>query len=61
MEAERAVLGAIWSNRLAELVTGTIDPDEAIAQIRQEMEDAGLNQVREEAQRQLDEYLETRQ
>ena len=60
MEAERAVLGAIWSNRLAELVTGTIDPDEAIAQIRQEMEDAGLNQVREEAQRQLDEYLETR-
>lgn len=61
MEAERAVLGAIWSNRLAKLVTGTIDPDEAIAQIRQEMEDAGLNQVREEAQRQLDEYLETRQ
>ena len=42
-------------------MTGTIDPDEAIAQIRQEMEDAGLNQVREEAQRQLDEYLETRQ
>ena len=60
MEAERSVLGAIWSNRLSELVTGTIDPDEAIAQIRQEMEAAGLNQVREEAQRQLDAYLETR-
>ena len=61
MEAERSVLSAIWSNRLAELVTGTIDPDEAIASIGQEMEAAGLDQVREEAQRQLDAYLETRQ
>jgi len=61
MEAERSVLSAIWSNRLAEMVTGTIDPDEAIASIRQEMEAAGLDQVREEAQRQLDAYLETRQ
>ena len=57
MEAERAVLAALWSNRLSELVTGTIDPDEAIAEIRQEMENAGLSQVQEEAQRQLDEYL----
>ena len=61
MEAERSVLSAIWSNRLSELVTGTIDPDEAIASIRQEMEAAGLDQVRQEAQRQLDAYLETRQ
>ena len=61
MEAERSVLSAIWSNRLAELVTGTIDPDEAIASIRQEMEAAGLDQVRQEAQRQLDAYLESRQ
>ena len=51
----------LYRNRVGELVTGTIAPDGAIAQIRQEMEDAGLNQVREEAQRQLDEYLETRQ
>ena len=48
-------------NRLSELVTGTIEPDEAIASIRQEMEAAGLDQVRQEAQRQLDAYLETRQ
>ena len=60
MEAERSVLGAIWSNRLSELVTGTIDPDEAMAAIRQDMENAGLSQVRDEAQRQLDAYLETR-
>jgi len=60
MEAERATLSAIWGNRLSELVTGTIDPDEAIAQIRQEMEAAGLDRVREEAQRQLDAYLETK-
>ena len=61
MEAERAVLSALWNNRLAELVTGTIDPDETIAVVRQEMEDAGLKQLQEEAQRQLDEYLKTRQ
>lgn len=59
MEAERSVLSALWSNRLSELVTGTIDPDEAIAAIREDMEKAGLLRVQEEAQRQLDEYLKT--
>ena len=59
MESERSVLSSIWNNRLSELVTGTIDPDEAIAEIRKDMENAGLEKVREEAQRQLDEYLET--
>ena len=60
MEAERSVLSALWNNHLAELVTGTIDPDEAMAAVRQEMEEAGLLKVQEEAQRQLDEYLESR-
>lgn len=61
MEAERSVLSALWSNHLSELVTGTVDPDEAIAGIRQDMENAGLLRVQEEAQRQLDEYLKARQ
>ncbi|MBQ9010493.1 MAG: ABC transporter substrate-binding protein [Clostridia bacterium] len=60
MESERSVLGALWSNHLAELVTGTIDPDTTIARVREEMEKAGLSKLQEEAQRQLDEYLESR-
>ena len=57
MEAEIAALDAIWSSYSAELVTGTSDTDEAIKEIRSQMETAGLETVREEAQRQLDEYL----
>lgn len=59
MEAERTVLSALWNGHLSELVTGTVDPDETIAAVRQEMEAAGLQAVQAEAQRQLDEYLET--
>lgn len=58
VEAEIAALDAIWNSYSAELVTGTSDTDEAIAQIRPQMEEAGLETVRAEAQRQLDEYLE---
>ena len=57
VEAEIAALDAIWSSYSAELVTGTSDTDEAIKEIRSQMETAGLETVREEAQRQLDEYL----
>ena len=39
------------------LVTGSIDPDEAIPQFLQELEDAGVNDIIAEKQRQLDEYL----
>jgi ABC-type glycerol-3-phosphate transport system substrate-binding protein len=58
VEAEIAALDAIWSSYNAELVTGTVDTDEAVKEIRSQMEAAGLDKVREEAQRQLDEYLE---
>jgi putative aldouronate transport system substrate-binding protein len=61
MEAERSVLSALWNNHLSELVTGSADPDEVIAAVRQDMENAGLQRVQEEAQRQLDEYLKARQ
>lgn len=39
------------------LVTGSINPDEAIPQFLQELEDAGVNDIIAEKQRQLDEYL----
>ncbi|SFI24008.1 ABC-type glycerol-3-phosphate transport system, substrate-binding protein [Pseudobutyrivibrio sp. OR37] len=57
VEAEIAALDAIWSSYSAELVTGTSDTDKAVAEMRELMEAAGLEKVREEAQRQLDEYL----
>ncbi|SEA65437.1 carbohydrate ABC transporter substrate-binding protein, CUT1 family [Oribacterium sp. KHPX15] len=57
VEAEIAALDAIWSSYSAELVTGTSDTDEAAEEITRQMEAAGLDKVREEAQRQLDEYL----
>ncbi len=53
----RTALYAIYSNYNAELVTGTIDPDEAFAEISKQMYDIGLQQVIDEAQRQLDEYI----
>lgn len=57
VEAEIAALDAIWNSYSAELVTGTSDTDEAAKEILKQMEAAGLDKVREEAQRQLDEYL----
>ena len=58
VEAETAALDAIWSSYASELVTGTSDTDETIKLMRGQMEKAGLEKVQEEAQRQLDEYLE---
>ncbi len=58
VEAETAALDAIWSSYASELVTGTLDTDETIKLMRGQMEKAGLEKVQEEAQRQLDEYLE---
>ena len=58
VEAITAALSAVWENYRAELVTGTVDPDETMAEIAKLMEAAGLDKVQEEAQRQLDEYLD---
>ncbi len=57
VEAEIAALDAIWDSYMSEFVTGTADTDREMELIRDQMEKAGLEKVREEAQRQLDEYL----
>lgn len=57
-EAEQAALSAIWSTHIAELLTGTVDPDETMKETADLMKAAGLEKVQEEAQRQLDTYLE---
>lgn len=55
-EAEVAAMDAIWSTYFSELVTGTVDPDVTMKEIADLMNAAGFEKVREEAQRQLDEY-----
>ena len=57
-EAVTAALYAVWQNYYSELITGTIDPDEAMAEIKSQMQRIGLDQVLAEAQRQLDEHLD---
>ena len=59
VEAITAALSAVWENYRSELVTGTVDPDETMAEIKKQMEAVGLNEVLGEAQRQLDAYLES--
>lgn len=56
-EAERAALVAIWESYYSELVTGTIDPDETMEEIAELMYAAGLQDVLDDAQAQLDAYL----
>ena len=58
VEAEIAALDAIWSSYASELVTGTSDTDKTIEEMRTQMEKAGFEKVRQEAQQQLDSYLE---
>ena len=55
--AMTAALDAIWDENRALLETGTVDPDETMAEIKEQMEAIGLGRVAEEAQKQLDTYL----
>ena len=56
-EAITAALSAVWESYRSELVTGTVDPDETMVEIRKQMQAVGLDRVLEDAQQQLDEYL----
>ena len=60
-EAIRAALYAIWDSYRAELVTGTADPDETMAHIAELMYTTGLQELLDDAQTQLDIYLESLQ
>ncbi len=56
-KAMTAALDAVWESSRALLETGTADPDETMARIREQMKAIGLDRVTEEAQKQLDAYL----
>ena len=51
-------LTAIYSDYNTELRTGTSDPDEVIPEMKKRMEEAGINEVLEDVQSQLDAWLQ---
>lgn len=55
----QAAITAIRDNYEAELLTGTIDPDRTMEEIRGKLEKAGLEELRKDVQGQLDAYLES--
>ena len=57
VEAQCSACSAVMAKYSSELLTGTLDIDEKLPVIQKELEDAGIKEVQEEAQRQLDEYL----
>jgi putative aldouronate transport system substrate-binding protein len=57
VEAECAACSAVMAKYNAELYTGTLDIDEMLPTIKEELEKAGIFDIQKEAQRQLDEYL----
>ena len=48
-------LNAIYNDYAAELRTGTSDPDEAVAEMKKRMEEAGIDELLEDIQKKLDE------
>ena len=54
-----AALTAIYANYSTDLITGTSDPDVVIPKMREEMEKAGVGELLDDIQQQLEEYLTT--
>ena len=52
-----AAVTAIYSNYATDLRTGTSDPDVAVPKMRQEMEAAGIQELLEDIQEQLDQFI----
>ena len=52
-----ATITAIYSNYSTDLMTGTSDPDVVIPKMRKEMEEAGIYELINDIQSQLDDYL----
>ena len=57
MEAECAACSAVMAKYSSEILTGTLDIDEKLPTIQDELKKAGIEAIQAEAQRQLDEYL----
>ena len=61
VEAECAACSAVMAKYTSEILTGTLDIDEKLPTIQDELKKAGIEAIQAEAQRQLDEYLATQQ
>ena len=57
VEAECAACSAVMAKYSSEILTGTLDIDEKLPTIQDELKKAGIEAIQAEAQRQLDEYL----
>ena len=57
VEAECAACSAVMAKYSSEILTGTLDIDEKLPTIQEELKKAGIEAIQAEAQRQLDEYL----
>ena len=58
VQTQIAACSAVWSQSAkADLLTGAVDPEERVPQLLEELKAAGLQEVIDEAQRQIDEYF----
>ena len=57
IQNELSACTQVWSTYKADLLTGARDPDELVPTMIQELNDAGLQTIITEAQKQVDEYF----
>ncbi|MDR1538891.1 MAG: ABC transporter substrate-binding protein [Clostridiales bacterium] len=57
VKSEAAAVSAIVSTQMAPLASGIVNYDEYWPTVRKQLEDAGVNKVLEDAQRQVDEFI----
>ena len=57
IETQLAACVAAWSNYRVDALTGARDPEELLAEAQKALDEAGLQEVIDEAQRQLDAYF----
>jgi hypothetical protein len=57
-ESMTAAMNEVWEKHRSELETGTVDPDETMAEMKKEMNAIGLEKLIDEAQKQMDAYQE---
>jgi len=60
VESQAAAVSAVMSKYAYEMNTGTLDIDARLEDIKAELKTAGIDEILQEAQRQLDEYLKSK-
>ena len=50
----------IWLRYRSEMMTGVLDPETAVPEIKQELMNAGFQKILDAAQAQVDEFMQTK-